>query len=513
MNTILVRNRLPKRTALKQAIQNPLLLIRELNKRSFYDFFKFMWPEYSDERLILNWHIEYLCNELQEAAERVAKGEPREDIIINIPPGSSKTAICSIMFPIWCWTRWHWMKFITVSYSAALALESAEYSRDLIRSDRFRAVYPELEIKEDKDTKSNFRVVKRICSTPGHVDKLLYGGNRFSTSIGGSLTGFHGHFIIWDDPLNPHQAVSETELSNVNRWMTQTLPTRKVNKKVTCTIGVMQRLHQNDPTGHILDKKKKNIKLICLPGEINTPQYRKLVNPPELIEKYVNGLLDVERLDEAVLKDLEADLGQYSYAGQIGQSPTPPTGGMFKVDKFVMIDFLPNLINFEYIIRYWDKAGTKEQADGKNKACYTVGCKMGKLKNGKWIVMDVVRGRWASEEREDIIKSTAEGDGTLCKIYYEQEPGSGGKESAEATTRNLAGFSGKADRPIGDKIFRADPYSVQVNNGNIQLLKGDWNHEFIEEHRNFPFSTYKDQVDASSGAFAKLTSKRRVKTH
>jgi predicted phage terminase large subunit-like protein len=494
-------------------MQNPLLLIRELNNRSFFEFFKFFWPEVSSEPLILNWHIEYLCGELQTIAERVGNNKPRvEDLIINIPPGTTKTILCSIMFPAWCWTRWYHMKFICVSYTAQLALESAEYSRDLVRSDRFSAVYPELGIKEDKDTKSNFRVIKRVSTTPGKTQAILHGGNRFSTSVGGSLTGFHGHIIIWDDPLNPQQAVSETELHNINRWMSQTLPTRKVNKVVSTTIGVMQRLHQNDPSGYILGKKK-NVKHICLPGEINNPKYAELVNPPELKSKYVDGLLDANRLNEVVLKDLEADLGQYAYAGQIGQSPTPPAGGMFKVDNFAFMERLIGSAFIETTVRFWDKAGTKEQVDGKGKACYTVGVKMSKLSNGKYLVQDVIRGRWSSEERERKILQTAEADGVEVNVYYEQEPGSGGKESAEATTKNLAGFHGQAILPKGDKIYRADPYSVQVNLGQVILLKGDWNHEYIEEHRHFPFSTYKDQVDASSGAFSRLASKRMVKTY
>jgi len=74
----------------------------------------------------------------------------------------------------------------------------------------------------------------------------------------------------------------------------------------------------------------------------------------------------------------------------------------------------------------------------------------------------------------------------------------------------LAGFSAFGDRPTGDKVFRADPYSVQVNNGNVMLLRGDWITAFKEEHRNFPFSTYKDQVDSASGAFSKLKGKKRA---
>jgi predicted phage terminase large subunit-like protein len=502
----------PKKAILEAAIMNPYLIIREINNRSFYEFFKFFWPEVSSEEFKDNWHIKYLCGELQKIAENVGNDKPKlYDLLINIPPGTSKTLMCSIMFPAWCWTRWFYLRFITVSYSAVLSLESAEYSRDLIKSDRYKTIYPELDIKDDKDTKSNFRIIKTTTLKPGKRPRVDFGGNRYSTSVGGTLTGFHAHMIIWDDPINPQQAISPIELENTNRWLDQTLPTRKVDKAVSATIGIMQRLHQNDPTGHMLEKKKANVKHICLPGEINDPKYAAIVNPPELIKYYKNGLMDPVRLNQSVLKDLEADLGQYSYAGQIGQNPTPPSGGMFKVDNFVIQETMPNPMDVMEIVRYWDKAGTKEKISGRTNAAWTVGCKMLKLKNGRWVIVDVKRGRWSTDERERIIKSCAEVDGSRVNVYYEQEPGSGGKESAEATTLNLAGFVAHADRPQGDKVYRADPYSVQVNEGNVSLLKGDWNYEFIEEHRHFPNSTYKDQVDAAAGAFAKLTSKRLVK--
>jgi len=512
MEQTLTRTKLPKKAILQKAMEHPLLLVRELTNRSFYEFFKFFWPEYSSEKLELNWHIEVLCDELQELAERVAQSKIKEhDLIINIPPGMTKTAICSIMFPVWCWTRWYWMKFITISYSASLSLESAEYSRDLIQSDRFSSIYPELGIKDDKNTKTNFRVVKKIQEYPGRAARVFYGGNRYSTSVEGTLTGFHAHILIVDDPINPQQAVSKVELEKTNRWLSQTLPTRKVNKAVSPMVLIMQRLHQNDPSGYLLEKKKTNLKHICLPGEIRN--YKKQVKPVDLLLKYdASGLLDPKRLSDAVLTDLEADLGQYSYAGQIGQSPTPPAGGMFKADRFPIVETLPISVNFMAVVRYWDKAGTKEQADGKgSKAAWTVGTKMIRLTNGKFIIVDVKRGRWAAEEREAIIRSIAEADGKSVKVYFEQEPGSGGKESAEATIKNLAGFAAYADLPKGDKIYRADPYSVQVNNGNVLLLKGDWNTEFIDEHRHFPNSTYKDQVDSAGGAFSKLTAKRRAK--
>ena len=502
-----------KKEQARQAVMNPMAVIRERNDRSLYHFLQRSWPVIAtNHEFIPNWHIPYLCSELERIAYRIANRLPRRyDLIINIPPGTTKTITCGIVFPVWCWTKWYWMKFITCSYSAALSLESAEYSRDLVRSEWFRTIYPELEIKEDKDTKSNYKVIKKQWSRPNKVPRILQGGNRYSTSVGGTVTGFHGDIIIWDDPLNPYEAVSEKELANANRFIDQTLPTRKTDKTISTTIGIMQRLHQDDPTGHILAKQKKNIRHISLPGEIRN--YRNKLNPPELIENYVDDLLDPGRMSWAVLDDLMADLGQYGYAGQIGQDPTPPGGGMFKVDHFMVVNALPAAVNFTQSVRYWDKAGSA------GKGAFTVGVKMSKLQSGKFIVTDVKRGQWSTEERERIILETAHADREESKglmhpepaVWVEQEPGSGGKESAEGTIRMLAGFSVGADCPTGDKIHRADPYSVQVNNGNVLLYNSEWGHTFVEEHRFFPFSTYKDQVDAASGAFNKLAGKREAR--
>lgn len=487
---------------IQQALQDPITSLRYFCDNSLYRFIQTFWEEVSNDIYKPNWHIEYLCHELEQIAYQVAENQPKlHDLIINIPPGTTKTITCSIMFPVWCWTKWHHLRFITASYSAALSLESAEYSRDLIRSEKFRSLYPELDIKDDKDTKGNYKVVKKYTVYPGQAPRLLHGGNRYSTSVGGTLMGFHGHILIVDDPINPTQATSEVELANVNRWMEQTLPTRKTDKAVSTTILVMQRLHQDDPSGRWINNKKLKTKHISLPGEIRS--YQERVFPQELIKFYKNDLLDPVRLSWNELNELEARLGQYGYAGQVGQNPTPPGGGMFKVDNISIIDHLPVEVNHIQTVRYWDKAGSE------GVGCFTTGVKMSYWKNGKFIVHDVKRGQWGTDNREKILKSTAQADQQYVFIGVEQEPGSGGKESAEATIRNLAGFHVTADRPTGDKSFRADPFSVQVNNGNVLLLRGEWNRDYIEELRYFPFGTYKDQVDASSGAFNMLT-KRRI---
>jgi predicted phage terminase large subunit-like protein len=493
-----------KEQILKQAVMNPLAVQREICKRDLGEFIKYFWDVVAHDTLYWNWHIPYICNELMQVAKNVAHSIPREyDLIINIPPGMTKSITVSVMLPIWCWTNWPWMRFICASYSAALSLEQADYSREIIRSYKFKQLFPEIAIKEDKDTKSNFRIT--------YLDKdgvRRIGGNRYSTSVGGSLTGFHGHMLIVDDPINPKEAVSDLKLQTANQFMSQTLSTRKIDKAVTPTILIMQRLAETDPTGELLAKKKEGIKHICLPGEIMT--FEQYVKPPELVSKYVNKLLDPVRMSISVLHDMETDLGQYGYAGQVGQNPVPPGGGMFHVDQFGYMNQndIPTPQNILMTVRCWDKAGST------NSGAYTVGVKMCLCRfktEKKFIVLDVKRGQWSAEVRERIIKQTAEADGNRVFIYQEQEPGSGGLESAQATIRNLAGFIVESDRPTGDKIFRADPYSVQVNNGNVLLLRGEWNQAFIEEHRFFPFGKFKDQCDAAALAFTKLVSKRFVR--
>ena len=501
-------NQYTEQQLLDFATKDPAKLQREINDRSLFEFLQWIWPAYTTQPFVANWHIKYLCKKLEKIAEGVGNRQPKKhDLLINISPGTTKTALCSIIFPVWCWTKWHWMKFITCSYSSDLSLESAEYSREIVRSQLFRSVYPEYAIKTDKESKGNFRIVKLVDNLTGNSKKVkreISGGNRYSTSVGGTLTGFHADIIIWDDPLKPDEAASTKQLETVNRWIDQTLPTRKTNKACSAIIGIMQRLNQNDPSGHLLEKKKKKLKHVCLPGEII--HFKKFVKPQKLIKRYTaDGLFDKNRMSKEVLDELESDLGQYGYAGQIGQNPAPPGGGMFKIANFSMSAQVIDRRQIHKSVRYWDKAGTTEAG------AYTVGIKMHLLKNKFFIIEDVKRGQWSAETRERIIRQTAITDGADVDVVIEQEGGSGGKESAEGTIRNLAGFRVKAERPIGDKAKRADRYSVQVNNGNFILIVADWNAKFKEEYELFPNGTYKDQVDAGSGAFIYLIKKKIAK--
>lgn len=285
---------------------------RSVCKVRFYRFVKMFWHVVIPEKPVWNWHIEYLCDELQKVVTRVANREEKEyDLIINIPPGTTKSTICTVMLPVWCWVIDPRIRTLTASYSSSLSTDHSIKSRDIIRNEKFKALFPEIEIKRDQDGKTQY--------------KNTSGGERYATSVTGTVTGFHAHLLIVDDPLNPKEASSEVQRTNANTFMDLTLSSRKVEKEMTPTILVMQRLHYQDCTGNWLDKTGKAIKHICLPGELSND-----VKPEELSKNYINGLLDPIRLSKKVLNQMKMDLGSYGYAGQIMQTPTPQGGGIWK---------------------------------------------------------------------------------------------------------------------------------------------------------------------------------------
>lgn len=467
-------------------------LVASVCRDSFYEFVKEHWDTVITTDPIWNWHIEYLCDELQKIAERVFKGEKSPyDLVVNIPPGTTKSTICSEMFPAWVWTRMPHAQFICASYTAPVAYDLARRCKDIVTSDKYKRYFPDVVLRSDA-------TIMLLTEQ---------GGFRLAVGTGG-VTGFHAHFILVDDPLDPQAAGSKTGLDREKAldWMTGTLATRKVDKEVTCTILIMQRLHQADPSalmlGQIAEKSwGGKVKHICLPWRISTA-----IRPQKLMMKYVDGLLDPVRLSKAVGETYRAKLGSFGFSCQFDQSPVPLEGGMFKTDRIV-VDVPP--AQFKRVVRFWDKAGTILDGD------WTVGLKMGEDKSGRFWILDIVRGQWDSDEREQIIRRTAMIDGRAVKVGIEVEPGSGGKESGENTQRRtLAGFAVMAERATGDKAVRADPFSVQVNARNVFIAANCPNiPAYIEELKYFPAGTHDDMVDASSGAFSMLFNRRVLGAH
>src|SRR5205085_3659888 len=255
---------------------------------SYFTFFKHFWPLISEEKLKLNWHIRYFCDELQKLSERVFLEEPKEyDLIANCMPGTSKSSIFSVLWQPWLWTRMPSARFISGCYSERLALDHSRKSRDVVISEKYCRLFPGIKLREDQNTKGYFINTR--------------GGSRYATGVGGSVTGHHAHFIDIDDPIDPLGALSDLVLLEANTWITETLGDRKVDKSITPTAMVMQRLHQDDPTGHWLERGGR-IRHLCFPCDTSWE-----IKPEECKNYYDhNGLFDAVRQNKGVLEEAEA---------------------------------------------------------------------------------------------------------------------------------------------------------------------------------------------------------------
>jgi len=310
-----------------------------------------MWETIESVDLVPNWHIEYICAMLQEAFDWWELGLGQPDILINLPPGMSKSTMVTQLFPAWLWVKDRSIRTISSSYAGDLATAHAVKTRDCLKSDKFNLLYPDwIKFKSDSDGKTHFKNDQK--------------GERFVTSTSGTVTGMHGDFILIDDPINPEEAVSEKDLKRAMRFVSRTLSTRKTDKIRTVTIMVMQRLHDDDPSGHWISSGY-NINRICLPGEKADNVY-----PLTLQANYKNDLLDTKRLGHGALNILKAKLGSYGYAGQIMQKTAPEEGGIWR-KWFIPVpdNIFPAPDTLEAYGTDWDTAYTEKEANDASAYC------------------------------------------------------------------------------------------------------------------------------------------------
>lgn len=453
-----------------------LKVVAEQCVKDFFYFVQTFWDVIIQEEPTYNWHIPFLCRELQELSVSIVARQPKPyDLIINIPPGTTKSTIVTIMWPVWLWTQDATIRIITNSYSGGLSIEHAMKSKDILQSDKFKRLFPDIVIRKDKSGKQNYENTKL--------------GFRYATSTGATITGFHAHVIINDDPVNPKQAESEPMRIQANEH-TKTLSSRKVNKANTPTVTIMQRLHEEDVTGYLLKKKGENIRHICLPAEDSDN-----VKPAELRKYYVNGLLDPKRLGRLVLDEAKTDLGSRGYAGQYDQSPSVEGGNIIKENWFKRISYSDfRALRFKEPIHFfldtaYDRRNQKTDNDpsGIIAAC--------KIKNNIYITNAKKVWKTFPELLRFLPEFLYANDYDSYQSTLRIEPKANGKsvcqQLEESTSLNVT----YTPTPTDGKDVRLHAIAPKVECGRVYLVEGEWNEEFIDEICGFPSKAHDEYVD------------------
>ncbi|OTG82165.1 phage terminase large subunit [Acinetobacter sp. ANC 4648] len=443
-------------------------------QEDLYFFSRYMFKERRKYKWLDNWHHRVVCDALM----KVFRGETKR-LIINIPPRYSKTELAVINFMAWCFGKVPDSEFIHVSYSATLAANNAFQTRNLVQEEAYKKVFPEFRLRDDSKAKDDWRTAENgVCYSQGTGGTITgFGAGKFRDTFGGA--------IIIDDPHKASEARSDTIRKNVIEWFQNTLESR-TNSPDTPIIVIMQRLHEEDLAGWLLDGG-------------NGEEWEHL----ELSAIQPDGTaLWPAKHSIQVLNRMEL-AAPYVFAGQYRQRPSPPAGGFFKPDNIEIVDALPADILHQ--ARAWDLASSENEGD------FTAGVREAKGRDGYIYIVDVQRAQLGPDGVEKRIKQTAQIDGKSVAIRLPQDPGQAGKSQAKNFITMLSGFNVKAEPVSGDKITRAQPFAAQVNVGNVKMLRGDWNKDFIEELRNFPNGKHDDQVDAGSDAFDEVNEPPRAK--
>lgn len=440
-------------------------------EKSFAEFFKQAWPVMEPGvPYVHGWHIDAICEHL----EAVSRGEIHK-LLINMPPRHSKSTLVSVAFPCWEWIHRPWMKYLYASYSGTLSIRDSVACRRLIMSPWYQARWGNVfSLTDDQNVKMRFENSQH--------------GVRIATSVGGTTTGEGGDRIIVDDPHNVKEAESEVVRQSVLDWWHQAMSTRLNDPKRGAHIVVMQRVHDQDLSGSILERG--GYYHLMLPCRYEGQKTHWMIGwqDPRTVE---GELLWPERFDEKHVSELEKTLGSYAAAAQLQQRPTPAEGGIFKKSWFRTYENRPTFIR---IIESWDTATSEKEL-----SAYSVCTVWGETVEGDIYLLYVDRQRLTFPQLKAQVVA-----------IHQRFNGHGILIEDKSSGRQLCQDIGQGTRlPIipvqvtkgQDKVSRAMGCSPMIEAGRVYIpLNAAWLGAFMQEVLTFPNSQYKDQVDSMTQA-------------
>lgn len=452
-----------------------LAIERELCGRSLADFAKRAWRVLEPATpLKWGWALDAICAHLEAVTDgRVSR------LLMTVPPGTMKSLLTGVIWPAWEWgpRGMPQSRFLGTAHKQDLAIRDSMKCRRLIQSAWYQSLWT-MPLTSDQNAKSKFE-----NETTGFREAMAFT----------SLTGSRGDRVILDDPLSADDANSEAALRAAEITFTEALPSR-VNNDRSAIVVIMQRLHERDTAGIILDRGLPYVHL-CLPMRFEAD--RRCVTPIFTDPRTRDGeLLFPDRFSHEQVAELERTMGSYASAGQLQQRPAPRGGGMFKREWFKVVDAAP--VGCQWV-RGWDLAATANDT-----AAWTAGVMIGRALDGRFYISDSRRIQGTAADAERLIVNTASQDGVAVTGSLPQDPGQAGKAQVQYLIRQLSGYAYRATPESGDKETRALPLAAQAEAGNVLLIRGDWNRDFLAELETFPMGKFKDQVDAATRAFSDL---------
>jgi predicted phage terminase large subunit-like protein len=379
--------------------------VADMSLESFLSFTRVWFELIQGDRLLVNWHHEYMAHAIDELIAGTL--QPR-NLIINIPPGGTKTEFFSVHLPVYVNTlvregKLKRFRNLNVSYADTLVKRNSRRTRDIIASEPYQALWPcsfgvnqaeEWEIVDDRGRSI---------------------GQTVSKSAGGQITGGRGGYfgplfsgcIMLDDFNKPVDMFSETKRNSANLMLTNTIRSRRGDKSkdsATPVVSIQQRLHTNDATGFMMSGGMGlDFAHIWIPALIDQAYLDSLSEPWR--SKCWDTIKDTDSVEVGGVRywsywpemeyvgDLVAlwERDNYTFTSQYQQKPALLTGGIFNTDWFGTYTRAPHLA---YRAIYVDTNSGKVNDYND----YTVFTLVGMGVDGNLYILDVERGKWDPED-------------------------------------------------------------------------------------------------------------------
>lgn len=458
----------------------------EKAKRDFYEFVKQSWPILEPStKFVDGWHIQAICDHLSAAF----RGEIR-NLLVNIPPRHMKSILISVMWPAWSWINRPDYRWLCSSYALSLAIRDSRKSKILIESDWYQRRWGDVfQISKDQAAKMRYENNRS--------------GYRLAVSTESAATGEGGSIIVVDDPHNVRDSYSQIKRESALLWWDTTMVTRLNDQKKGVKVIVMQRVHEEDLSGHVLEQG--GYVHLCLPAEFEPTKKCFTSIGWEDPRKEEGELLWPKQMGRIEIDKMKVSLGAFGYAAQFQQTPVPIGGAIFKQDylRYFRVDdqfyaLFAQTGEMKRVLRStcWLFATVDLAASQKSTADYTVISTWAVTPDNELLLIDQIRERLTGPEIQEYI--------IACYYRFGHR-----FISIEAVSFQLTmvqqilhkGIPVQEYRPNKDKVSRAISASVFYAGGMVYHLQGaSYLHDFETELLHFPKAKHDDQVDCVSMA-------------
>ena len=442
-------------------------------ERSFYE----LNPQ---AKFVPGPYIELLAATL----EKCRNGQTKRQII-NLPPRTLKSHAANVALPAWLLGHDPSKQIICASYGQDLADKHARDCRTLMSSAFYLGLFPRTVLSPEKLSVNDFMTLAQ--------------GFRMATSVGGVLTGRGADILILDDPMKPEDALSETRRRASNNWYFNTLLSRLNSKENGVIIIVMQRLHEEDLVGEVMEREHWDVlSLPAIADDDECYRYEGLFGGSSFVRK-VGEALHPERDSVETYRKIRETVGEYNFESQYQQSPISREGGLIKRDwlKFYSPEELPH---FRMVVQSWDTANKTGELNDFS-VCTTWG-----IDGDRFYLLHVYRMRMAFPTLKRAAKELYERFKPR-KVVIEDKA-SGTSLIQELKREGLYGVEPYQPPPGSDKSMRTVGQSLKFESGHVLLpTNAPWLDDYVRELTAFPGAKFDDQVDSTTQALDFMSSK------